>query len=185
VEKAGNYYYLYNNVLFIGLNTSYYPTSASDAVPYITQFENTIQAAKKANAGKYKWLVVHHHKSTQSIAIHAEDEDIKYYVEAGFEKLMARHGVNLAIAGHDHIYVRSHPIEGVVYLTLTTASGLKFYPPLAGKPLPLAVNVYAQKEKPEYTIVEVSEAAMVLKTYDVDGSLTDEFIVKQSKKSEL
>jgi hypothetical protein len=175
VEKAGNYYYLYNNILFIALNTSYYPTSASDAAPYITQFEKTIQTAKNANTGKYKWLVVHHHKSTQSIAIHAADTDIQYYVEAGFEKLMAKYGVNLVIAGHDHIYVRSHPIEGTVYLTLTTASGLKFYQPLDAKNLPSGVNVYAQKEKPEYTIVEVSESAMALKTYAIDGSITDEF----------
>jgi hypothetical protein len=180
VEKSGNYYYLYNNVLFIGLNTSYYPTSTDDATPYITQFENTIQAAKNANSGKYQWLVVHHHKSTQSIAIHVADEDIKYYLEAGFEKLIAKHGVNLVISGHDHIYVRSTDGEGIAYLGLTTASGLKFYPPsIAAEKLPSSINVYSQKEMPEYTIIEVDKTTMAIKTYAIDGSITDEFVLKQ------
>jgi len=145
IRENGNYYYLYKNILFIALNTSPYPSTADAATPYINRYKATIQAAKAKFSGKYDWIVVHHHKSTQSIASHAIDYDIEAYIESGFEKLMTDQGVNLVIAGHDHIYVRSHILKqtdepkrgsyskrsedgtGTLYLTLTTGSGLKYY----------------------------------------------------------
>jgi len=190
VEKAGNYFYLYNNVLFIALNTSAYPGSKKNAASYITVFENTIKAAKTANAGKYDWLVVHHHKSTASVAIHVADSDIQYYVEAGFEKLMTTHGVDLVLAGHDHIYVRSHLMKqdsiddfsvrsvdgkGTIYLTLTTAGGLKYYSPsvaVINNP-PLSLFKQSQNKMPEYTIIDVDGVKMSIKTLGINGSVVD------------
>jgi len=32
----------------------------------------------------------------------------EYYVEAGFEKLMDTYGVDVVLAGHDHVYARSY-----------------------------------------------------------------------------
>jgi len=135
VEAAGNYWYLYNNTLFVVFNTSAYPDSAVAAGPYVERFNQTLRAATKANQGKYVWLIVQHHKSTASVAQHLADEDIQYYVEAGFEKLMDIHGVDFVLAGHDHVYARSHHMRdgqrsdegGTVYLTFTTGSGLKYY----------------------------------------------------------
>ncbi len=213
VEKAGNYFYLYNNVLFIALNTSAYPSSKEDAASYITVFENTINAAKAAYAEKYDWIVVQHHKSTASVAIHAADPDIQYYVEAGFEALMTKYGIDLVLAGHDHIYARSHLMKqdstdafsvrstdgkGTIYLTLTTASGLKYYPPFvtlsrnvnypylsdgktgseflsAGNP-PLSMFMQSQKMTPEYTIVDVDGKSMTVTTYGSYG-VVDKFAI--------
>jgi hypothetical protein len=212
INNVGNYYYLYNNVLFVALNTSAYPSSKEAAEPYINAFRNTIEAAKAANAGKYDWIVVHHHKSTQSIAGHVADTDIQYYVEAGFERLMTQYGVDLVIAGHDHIYVRSFFMKqdstdefsvksedgkGTVYLTVTTASGLKFYPPfvanvpnvnypylldgnkgsvLFSKDNPiLSLNIYSQNQIPEYTLVEVGGKTMTIRTYGLNNAVVDTF----------
>jgi 3',5'-cyclic AMP phosphodiesterase CpdA len=150
VEAAGNYYYLYNNALFVVLNTSAYPTNANAAKPIIERFKATIAAAKAANTGKYDWLFVQHHKSTASVADHIADLDIQYYVEAGFEELMTEQGVDFVLAGHDHVYARSYPMtgkkggtpsvpdtarggdtishpNGTIYVTATTGSGLKYY----------------------------------------------------------
>ncbi|MDR0518148.1 MAG: metallophosphoesterase [Fibromonadaceae bacterium] len=182
VENVANYYYLYNRVLFIALNTSSYPSSANAAEHYITAFENTIQAAKTANAGKYDWLIVHHHKSTQSVGAHVSDTDIQYYVEAGFERLMAKHSVNLVFAGHDHIYVRSQD-KGTTYITVTTSSGLKYYPAFATfangekntEKLPSGMHFYKQNQLPEYTIVEVNDTAMSVVTKTITEQLVDAF----------
>ena len=149
-EAAGHYWYLYNNALFIVLNSSAYPNSTAAAVPYIGRFDRTISAAKEANRGKYAWIFVQHHKSTASVADHLADLDIQYYVEAGFEELMTKHGIDFVLAGHDHVYSRSYPLNGhkggipsvpdrtqggsrinnpngVIYITVTTGSGLKYY----------------------------------------------------------
>jgi len=149
-EAAGNYWYTYNNALFVVLNTSAYPDSTANAMPYIDRFDRTLGSAIAANRGNYTWLFVQHHKSTASVADHLADYDIQYYVEAGFEELMTKHGVDFVLAGHDHVYSRSFPLtgrkggtpsvpdysqgggtilrpNGTIYVTVTTASGLKYY----------------------------------------------------------
>ena len=139
---AGNYYYLYNNILFIAFNTGYAPKDLAAAKTSMAEYEKVIKAAKAAHSG-YDWLIVQHHKSTTSISSHACDMEIQYYIDAGFEKLITDEGVDVVISGHDHIHVRSHLMKwdntkkysvrstdkGTIYLTFTTASGVKFYPP--------------------------------------------------------
>ena len=157
MEVAGNYWYAYNNALFVVLNDSGYPENKEVAGMYITNFRATLTAAVTANPG-YTWLFVQHHKSTASVADHCADRDIQYYVEAGFERLMDEFNVDFVLAGHDHVYARSYPMfngspdktgtvipidnspisggdgapgavnpNGTVYFTTTTASGLKYY----------------------------------------------------------
>jgi predicted phosphodiesterase len=122
VEKR-NYFYLYNNILFVVLNTAPYPNGSNQSSPlnvegtrpHIARYKSTIQAAKtkfpKA-AYNWDWLIVQHHKSTASVADHCADNDIQGYVEAGFEKLMSDEEVDFVIAGHDHVYARSYPLSG-------------------------------------------------------------------------
>ena len=110
MEVAGNYYYLYNNALFVVLNDSGYPESKEVAAKYIELFDKTLKAATEAYADRYDWLFVQHHKSTASVADHLADRDIQYYVEAGFEKTMDKYGVDFVLAGHDHVYARSYPM---------------------------------------------------------------------------
>ncbi|MCI6887758.1 MAG: metallophosphoesterase [Lachnospiraceae bacterium] len=142
VETTGNYYYMVNNALFVVLNDSAYPQNTEQAVPFIQLFDQTLQAAVTAHPD-YQWLFVQHHKSTESAAQHVADRDIQYYVEAGFEKLMDKYKVDVVLAGHDHVYVRSYAMynsqrvsddssslvnpQGTIYLTCNTGSGLKYY----------------------------------------------------------
>jgi hypothetical protein len=152
IADLGNYYYLYNNILFVGLNTgAASPSSRTAAVTYINRFETTIKNAKIAYPN-YDWLIVQHHKSTASVGDHLADRDIQYYVEAGFERIMSEQHVDFVLAGHDHVYARSWPLAGKdggkvsvpdktapgpnntftnpgnpIYLTFTTASGIKYY----------------------------------------------------------
>jgi hypothetical protein len=154
----GNYYYLYNNILFVGLNTSEGNQNSTNlnVTPHITRFRATLTAATTTHAGKYDWLIVHHHKSTASVAQHLVDADIENYVKGGFETLMSEFRVDFVLAGHDHVYARSYPLKGMdngkvsipdktktgndltgvtdpIYLTFTTGSGLKYYE-VAGDP---------------------------------------------------
>lgn len=138
----GNYFYSFNNALFVVINDSSYPSSTEEAKPYIEAFRQTLTNAVKAYPD-YKWLFVQHHKSTESVAQHVADRDIQYYVEAGLEKLMDEFKVDVVLAGHDHVYARTYAMSdgkrvsdltnsyvdptGTVYLTCNTGSGLKYY----------------------------------------------------------
>ncbi|MCL2720995.1 MAG: metallophosphoesterase family protein [Treponema sp.] len=137
MESRGNYFYLYNNALFVVLNTSAYPRNRDEAARIINEhFDVTLTAAVQQHQGQYRWLFVQTHKSIASLADHAADRDIQFYVEAGFQQLMDKHNVDFVLAGHDHIYARSYPMRdgrrisntgGTVYFTLNSSTGQKFY----------------------------------------------------------
>lgn len=164
METQGNYYYLYNNVLFVTLNTSAYPggnddenagnTSIpsatkdnSEAEAIVNNFDETLKSAISQYQGQYQWLVVTHHKSTQTVAKHAADSDIENYVDAGFEKIMDKYNVDFVLGGHDHVYSRSyvlkngqrnserldtiHDPQGTIYLTGNCCSDMQYYTPFA------------------------------------------------------
>jgi hypothetical protein len=215
VEASGNYFYAYNDALFVVLNTSAYPANTDAAAVIVGRFDATLAAAVAAHPG-YSWLFVQHHKSTASVADHIADRDIQYYVEAGFERLMDKYGVDFVLAGHDHVYVRSYPMKdglrgddqggseitdpnGTIYVTFTTASGLKYYElfnaagnlyvkdnadypylvnGLQGSAeymkgtLPLSNAKYLQAKKPAFTSVTVNAGYVTFETYNIDDLST-------------
>lgn len=150
-EAVGNYYYKYNDALFVVLNDSAYPCDSTEnyeaglpvAQAYVEQFDKTMAEAVKAYP-EHKWLFVQHHKSTRTAAQHACDFDVQSFVEAGIEKLMDKYDVDMVFAGHDHVYTKSFVLnngeikstagetsitnpEGTVYFTADTASGKEYY----------------------------------------------------------
>nr|AGS54058.1 hypothetical protein [uncultured bacterium contig00048] len=144
LNGKGFYYYIYNNVLFVMLNTSAPVANVDGARQLVSIYEEIIVNAKTANSGRYDWIVVFQHKPTQSVADHSADKDVQYYVEAGFERLMTAQGVDLVVSGHDHIFAKSKLLKqgsgdlfsrpstdgtGTIYLTITSVSGSKFYAP--------------------------------------------------------
>jgi hypothetical protein len=168
LEEQGNYWYLYNNVLFVVLNTSPWPGSKQAAESFIRRFDAVFNAAKSENVGKYNWIIVQHHRSTRSAARHSvEDESIKHYKEAGFEDLMAKHDVSLVLAGHDHVYARSNPINGVIYITLNSSSGTKYYDTVES--VDGDIKVHFQNNKPGYAIFDVKGDAITAEVYEAEG----------------
>lgn len=164
METKGNYYYMYDNVLFVTLNTGAYPggndpeNAANASVPsaskdnseaeeIVSNFRKTLNAATAEYAGQYQWLVVTHHKSTQTVAKHVADSDIENYVDAGFEQVMDEYDVDVVLGGHDHVYSRSyvlkngernaerlddyHDPDGTIYLTGNCCSDMQYYAPFA------------------------------------------------------
>ena len=162
METRGNYYYLFNNVLFVTLNTGAYPggndeenagnadvpsagKDNAEAEAMVENFRRTLEAAVEEYAGQYDWLIVTHHKSTQTVAKHAADSDIENYVDAGFESLMDDSEIARVLGGHDHVYSRSyvlkdgarnaealdtfHDPDGTIYLTGNCASDMQYYTP--------------------------------------------------------
>lgn len=156
METQGNYYYLYNNVLFVTLNTGAYPggndeesntisgqSDNKEAIAIVENFQKTLDSATTEFAGQYNWIIVSHHKSTQTVAKHAADSDIENYVDAGFEKLMDEYDVDFVLGGHDHVYSRSYVLkdgqrnaekldtlndpDGTIYLTANCCSDMQYY----------------------------------------------------------
>ncbi|MGO1545382.1 MAG: fibronectin type III domain-containing protein [Gulosibacter sp.] len=110
-----------------------------------TEYTESIIAQQGDDAD---WIIVGFHQSPFSQANHYYDPDIEIMRE-GFTQSLSDAGVNLVLGGHDHIYTRTHLMEGstpvvpdapagpgdvltqedgqVLYLTGSSSSGSKFY----------------------------------------------------------
>lgn len=108
-----NYYYIYNNTLFVVLDTAPYPnpTDTEFTKSLIDAFDKVISTATTIFANQYDWLVVQTHKSMQCNPADYNIDDIEAYSKAGFEDLMTKYNVDLVLAGHTHSYVRSYPFK--------------------------------------------------------------------------
>ena len=219
----GNYWYTYNNALFVVLNTAPYPASLVDLDKYIPTMDATLKAATEANP-TVKWIFVQHHKSTASPASHQTDADVLLWAPA-FNALMDKYQVDFVLTGHDHVYSRSWFIkdnqkvtsvdygknsvvdpQGVLYFTLNTASGLKYYDFLLTAPAqpewvnsseglyfegkntlgtpagkPWYTNVGIQVKVPQFSTVDVTADSVTFKTYRADTmAVIDEYTVIKS-----
>lgn len=168
-SEGRSYWYEYNNALVIGLDINtisiydyfaiaqleteeekadYYESlrpAIEAGIERATEFTNSVIAERGDDAD---WIIVGFHQSPFSQANHYYDPDIEIMRE-GFTQSLSDAGVDLVLGGHDHIYTRTHLMEGstpvvpeeeagigdvleqedgqVLYLTGNSSSGSKFY----------------------------------------------------------
>jgi len=203
--QSGDYWFTYNGVLFMSLNSNNASTAEHKAF---------MQQAIAANP-KTTWKVASFHHSTYSVANHYTDGDIvqrRQELSPVFSEL----GVDAVLMGHDHHYTRTYLMDGqtpvipvgndvskgesapteqtaeagqVFYLTADSASGSKFYKlnKTLAQGLPTFSAVDWQQNMPSITDVKVTGDAMVFTSYyqDADGTLKqfDQFTLKKAKKN--
>ncbi|MDO5014477.1 MAG: metallophosphoesterase family protein [Clostridia bacterium] len=177
--SGADYFFKHKNTLFIMLNSN---------EKNATEHDKAIQAAiSKYPDAKYKIVCFHH--SIYSVASHREDIDI-LNLRKNLVPVFDKNKIDLVLMGHDHVYVRTPQMknneivnkdeyyfgDGVVYTTLNSSSGSKHYGIKGDYPY---VHSAFQLEKPEYTIVNVSDDEISVNTYAVeDKSLVDGYTIK-------
>ena len=197
-EAGSNYYFVYNNTLFIQLNSNNMNTAEHKAT-----IEKAIEMTKNQ---KIKWKVVGFHHAIYSAATHANDDDI-IKRRAEYPALMKQYGIDLIVAGHDHVYTRSRMMnggaaiesernftdkskeegkvpskyvnpKGQLYLTANSASGSKHYDLVEFKDY---MAVRDQHYKPNFTEVKVTDKSIVATTYETDSlKVVDQVEIEKS-----
>lgn len=197
-EAGSNYYFVYNNTLFIQLNSNNMNTAEHKAT-----IEKAIEMTKNQNI---KWKVVGFHHAIYSAATHANDDDI-IKRRAEYPALMKQYGIDLIVAGHDHVYTRSRMMDGgmaiesernftdkskeegkvpskyvnpkgQLYLTANSASGSKHYDLVEFKDY---MAVRDQHYKPNFTEVKVTDKSIVATTYETDSlKVVDQVEIEKS-----
>lgn len=192
--SAGNdYYYVYNNVLFMIINSNNRSTAGHKSF-----MESAIKATEDMDIA---WKVVSFHHSIYTVASHAEDSDIlarRQELAPVFKEL----DVDVVLMGHDHVYCRTYMMdgltpmtdasiyddedyssitnpEGILYVTANSASGSKFYT------LKNAAYDYSavlnQERVPNISRIDVSENDFTITTYRTsDMSTVDSFTIHKT-----
>ncbi|MDK8663319.1 purple acid phosphatase family protein [Corynebacterium coyleae] len=197
VDDTANYFFNYNNVLFIGLDGN--RASKAD-IDVHAKFVNETIAAHGADAD---WVIVGIHHAPFSQGTHYTDKDVIELRNSLTPKL-SEAGVDLVLSGHDHIYTRTHLMNGVapvipagasksgdilipednevLYVTSTTATGGKYYDFQdengTTHPNVREENVtdlahkstarWRQDYNPDYTSIDVSPESLKLTTYNIN-----------------
>lgn len=194
-EGRADYAYVYNNTLFISLDSTFgvHEAEHNDFV------KKTVEKYKD----KVDWKVLTFHHAIYSVASHAVDEDIlnrRQYIP----KLVKDNGIDAVLMGHDHVYVRTHLMDGTnplvewkdgveghapseylnpkgaLYITANSGSGSKFYRIQKEKFDYAAVQ--NQERVPNYSEISVTDTTFKVVTYRTsDGSVVDEVTLKKEK----
>ena len=187
-EKSGDYWFTYNGVLFMSLNSNNMSTSEHKAF-----MEDAIAQNPDAN-----WKIVTFHHSVYSVADHTADTDIlqrRSELPVVFSDL----GVDAVLMGHDHVYTRTYLMDGttplitdevqdtltnpesgqVLYITANSASGSKYYE-IQDLPQNTFAAVKDQSKRENMTLVDVTEDALTFTTYYTDDAqVTDDDVLDQ------
>ena len=174
-----DYWHSYNNVLFICLN------SLIDDVEYHKNFVKNVVEERGDN---YDWIIVNCHYSLFSASYHSTElATIKQ--RSVLAKLFNDLGVDMVLSGHDHIYDRTYlmnkqnPIasdknygstsDGVLYISCTTGSGLKYN---TQEDTSIPYSAVTSAETYGFINYEVSEGAITMTFYSsADMSVIDTF----------
>ncbi|QGU01268.1 Calcineurin-like phosphoesterase [Corynebacterium kalinowskii] len=136
-ESNRDYFYIRNNVLFIGLDSN---QNRPEDVARHQAFVRDVVAKHGADVD---WTIATYHHVPFSQGSHTNDADVVALRE-GWTPVLSEVGVDVVLSGHDHIYTRSHLMKGTsavpqegnrlqhtdgqtLYITTTTAGGGKYY----------------------------------------------------------
>ena len=186
---GSDYWYVYNNVLFMNLNTMAQSTAEHKAF---------MEEALRQNP-HVLWRVVVFHHSIYSIASHSADSDIisrRNELSPVFTEL----GIDVVLMGHDHTYTRSYIMkdltpdtttggssvtdpDGVLYVTAHSATGSKYYS-IVNQNASYAAVTNTEKV-PAYSNIEVTSNSFKITTYQTTGTKIDEYEIMKSKANSL
>lgn len=203
-EGSGDYWFTYNGVLFLCLNTSNLSTNVHKVF-----MEEALEKNPDVN-----WRVVSFHHSTYSVGNHFKDTDVLQRRKE-LSPIFSLLGIDVVLMGHDHYFTRTYLMEGcnpiipegydttkgeaapisvinpkegqVLYLTANSASGSKYYARNSNLSTgwPSYVAVQDQSNRTSITKVTVTEDTLCLDTYYTDKEeleLMDTFTIRRIKE---
>ncbi|PXW89347.1 3',5'-cyclic AMP phosphodiesterase CpdA [Pseudogracilibacillus auburnensis] len=172
----GNFVYSfdYGNARFIMLNSEFGVQDMNEQLAWI---EEELQTADD------KWTIVMFHRSPyKSNPKRGQDATVDI-----FAPLIEEMQVDLVLTGHDHAYMRTHPMQngkpqvdgdGTLYI-IGGSAGPKFYPGSAED----YVDVLYDEQKQLFTSLLVDGNTITIEAYTIDDELVDSFILEKREKT--
>jgi 3',5'-cyclic AMP phosphodiesterase CpdA len=148
------YSYDWGSVHFVALDTE------ADYKTQTTWLDSDLAATKQP------WKIVYMHRPPYSSGEHGSDTKLRDLLAP----VLARHGVQLVLAGHDHNYERIAPQRGTYYV-VTGGGGRGTRPVSSNSWTELAVDVI------HFVYGEVNADEMVLHAIDATGKEFDSVVI--------
>lgn len=155
---AGNWYFVHNGVLFIEIDSN-----VTDVVfhrQFITQALQT----------EHTWAILLMHHSLYSTSTRAMNNSTTTLRNSLTSFIVDETDIDLVLAGHEH-FLSHTTYPGKLFFTCPTCTGSKYYT-ADNKDVEWS-QVTIDTKIPKYTVMDVSETALVLTTYDLSGNMVD------------
>ena len=181
---SANYWYTYNGTLFMHLNMSALSAYKNG------EHEAFMKEAIAANPDA-KWKIVVMHYSVYSTGKHGGTNETIISIRETLVPIFTELGIDIVLSGHDHVYTRTHIMNGtavsgdtvvnntvvspngVLYLCASSCTGSKFYNQVVTDADFVAAENYEKRKSA--VKLEVSDTSVKLTSYFIDGDTPEQF----------
>lgn len=132
---------------------------------------NWLESSLRASRAMWK-IAAMHHPIYSSGKKHGSETRLR----ATLEPLLTRYHVQVVFAGHDHVYERTKPQQGILYF-ITGAGGKTRRGDIDMKS-PLRAASYDQDNS--FMVVEIDETEITFKSISEKGEVVDSGVIRQS-----
>ena len=183
-KTSADYWYTYNGTLFMHLNMS------DDGASNNGEHEAFMKEAIAANPDT-KWKIVVMHYSVYSTGKHGGTNAKMIEIREKLVPIFTELDVDIVLSGHDHVYTRTHIMNGltvsndtvvnntvvspngVLYLCANSCTGSKFYSQVVTDADFVAKDDYSYRKSA--VKLEVTDTSIKLTSYFLDGNEPEEF----------
>lgn len=198
-KKALSYYFYYNDVLIVMLN-SMVADNARDHAAQANWLREILEADKSAKKSKYTIVVSH----VGPFSGRSVDRYFAKPMRDAYGQILSDYDVDIFFSGHDHIYTRSNPIKlsgtnigytsvnpgptdkGTVF-SIVSSTGPKFYAldsgtaqnPEIGVPYiyPVITKTIPEQQPGIFVNVKVTDEKLSVTAVRADGHIVDSYEV--------
>jgi 3',5'-cyclic AMP phosphodiesterase CpdA len=134
-----------------------------------------LEKALADSQAKYK--VVFGHYPLYSSGKHSTEPESMIKLRTLLEPIFTRHGVDLYLAGHEHHYEKSHPINNLLHIVTGSAGRLRdiFYKENPPHPRDVAIAKY------QFMLFELTDQGLRYQTLSKKGKVLDSGMVSSNR----
>ena len=161
MNGASYYTYRKGHVRFLALDSNYMDLRQTAWIE-----------AQLREAGNGDWKICYfHHPLYSSATFHGSAEGLRKVLEP----LFVTYGVDVVFAGHDHVYERVHPQQGVYYFTEGASGSLR-----AGNLRPSAITAMGFDSDRSFMMIEIAGDDLYFQTTSRAGVAVDSGVIHRT-----
>ena len=161
MNGATYYAYKKGNVRFFALDSNYMDPKQTAWIE--------IQLREAGNGG---WKICYfHHPLYSSARFHGPDSDLRKVLEP----LFVKYGVDVVLSGHDHVYERIRPQQGIYYFIEGASGSLR-----AGNLSPSAITAKGFDTDRTFMMIEIAGDDLYFQTVSRTGVAVDSGVIRRT-----